>query len=138
MQTGFFKVQLTQTVQRFTRPRANVFLLLSGALPRIYTQHNILLFTFEFHTGMEGFHTGKLQQKNLNADILYTNIVDTNIVDTNIVDTNSYYCIRSTNILDINSYYCISSKLQNRLHILKAELHFRQDTLSYSYKCNIT
>ena len=27
-----------------------------------HTQHNIFLFTFEFHTGMERFHTGKLHQ----------------------------------------------------------------------------
>ena len=52
-----FKVQLTLAVQHFIRPRAKMFLLLSGALPRIYTKHNTFLFTFEFH---RGFHTGKL------------------------------------------------------------------------------
>ena len=58
----FFKVQVIRAVQHFTRPLANMFLLLSGELPRIYTQHNDL-FTFEFHMFMKGFHIGKLPMR---------------------------------------------------------------------------
>ena len=43
-----FKVQLTRALQHFTRPRANVFLLLSGTLLRIYTQHNIFYLLLNF------------------------------------------------------------------------------------------